>query len=166
MSVSATWGKKRQLAKLAEEAIADFQKSETLEDARSAVAHMQEKWANKIGDIIKSAEDIGTATTYAQIRERVADVKENRLAFLEKHASDPVVASALLTAPPFLSNLSEAEITLVKHKIEKAAISPEVAEARSATEKALRDAEHGWSHAMNMIARRGGVEEKEKRKVA
>ena len=78
------------------------------------------------------------------------------MAFLEKNATDPVVAAALLTAPPFLSGLSDAELALVKHKVEQH-ISPEIAEARNATLKAMREAEQGWQRAIAKIGERAGL---------
>lgn len=153
-------GKKRECAKIAEQAIADFQRSATLENAHSAVAQQQERWAAKIGEIVKPPEDIGAATTYMQIRDRVADMKEGRLAFLDKHAGDPVVASAVLSAPAFLSGLSDTEFAVVKSKIEKHFISAEITEAKAATEKAMQEAEQGWHRAIDMITQRGGFEKK------
>jgi hypothetical protein len=80
-----------------------------------------------------------------------------RLSFLEKHASDKMVASALLTAPGFLSGLSEAEIGMVRSKVEKDALSPEIVKARTEVENALREAKVGWGRAATMIAQRGGL---------
>ena len=78
------------------------------------------------------------------------------MGFLEKNATDPVVAAALLTAPPFLSGLSDAELALVKHKVEQH-VSPEIAEARTATTKAIKDVEQGWQRAIDKIAERAGL---------
>ena len=83
--------------------------------------------------------------------------KEDRLVFLQKHGSDPLVASALLCAPSFLSDLTDAEAAMVRTKVEKSVIPAEVAEARVATEKALRSAERGWARAIEVIAQRGGL---------
>lgn len=55
---------------------------------------------------------------------------------------DPVIASALLTAPPFLSDLADAELAMVWHKVEQHA-SPEIIEARAATARALKEDEQG-----------------------
>jgi hypothetical protein len=61
---------------------------------------------------------------------------KNRMSFLEAHASDPTVASAILTAPIFLSGLSDAEIAMVRLKVEQH-IAPEIVEAMDATAKAM-----------------------------
>jgi hypothetical protein len=46
-------------------------------------------------------------------------VKGSKLGFLEKYGTDPVVASAILWAPGFLSGLTETEVTFVKQKVEQ-----------------------------------------------
>ena len=76
--------------------------------------------------MVKPASNIAEATVHAQIRDRIAAMHEGRMGFLEKNAVDPVVGSAILTAPSFLSGLSDAELALVKHKVEQH-VSPEIA---------------------------------------
>ena len=50
-------------------------------------------------------------------RDRVANMsKEDQFTFLQKQGDDLLVASALLTAPPFISGLSEAEAALIRSK--------------------------------------------------
>jgi len=80
----------------------------------------------------------------------------NRLGFLEKHATNPVVAGAVLGAPGFLSGINETEVTFVKKRVEKH-VSPEIAEARDTTLKAVEEAEKGWQRAIDKIAERAGV---------
>ncbi len=117
-------GKRRQCRHVATQAIADFEASKTLSNACSTVEHVLEMWAEKVGLTIKAAANIHEATVHAQIRDRLAGMKTDRLGFLEKHADDPVVASAILTAPVFLSGLSDPELALVKpllvkHRVEQ-----------------------------------------------
>lgn len=92
--------------------------------------------------------------------ERRADAnelwRETLLGFLEKHATDPIVAGAVLGAPGFLSGLNENEVTFVKKRVEKH-VSPEIAEARDTTLKAVEEAEKGWQRAIDKIAERAGV---------
>jgi hypothetical protein len=57
-----------------------------------------------------------------------------------------------LTAPPFLSGLSDAELAMVEEHI-----SPEIAEARAATLKAMKEAEQGWQRAIDKIGERAGL---------
>ena len=78
------------------------------------------------------------------------------MGFLEKSAADPVVASAILTAPSFLSGLSDVELAMVKHKVEQH-ISPEIADAKAGTLKALEEAEVGWQKAIAKIGERAGL---------
>src|SRR6185437_13552623 len=91
----STEGKKKARANIAEQAITSFRKSDTLEHARAAVARQQQLWAGKLERIIKPPEDIAEATVHAQIRDRVRDMDKDRLAFLNEHAGDPVIASAI-----------------------------------------------------------------------
>ncbi len=63
-------------------------------------------------------------------------------------ANDPKQTSpqrfnAVLGAPAFLSGLNETDLTFVKQRVEKH-VAPEIAEARDATLKAVKEAEHGW----------------------
>jgi hypothetical protein len=149
-------GKAKARAKLAEQVVADFCKSETLEKARSAVANQMQRWNAKVDEHIKPAEDPGTAATYMQIRDHLNDMKEGRWAFIDKHISDPVVVSAIFTGPAFLSGLSDVELGLIRQKIAQRVLSPEVAEAKAAAEKAMLAAEKGWARAVEVIAQRGG----------
>lgn len=149
-------GKERQRRKAAAQAIADFEVSKTLARARGTVAQVVEQWVEKVGLTVKVASNIHEATVHTQIRDRLAAMKDGRMGFLEKNAGDPIVASAILTAPAFLSGLSDAELAMVKHKVEQH-VSPEIAEARAATLKALEHAEAGWQKAMDEIGERAGL---------
>ena len=84
-----------------------------------------DQWNAKVGLAVKPPSNIAEATVHAQIRDRLAAMEDGRMGFLEKNATDPVVAAALLTAPPFLSGLSDAELALVKHKVEQH-VAPEL----------------------------------------
>ena len=131
-------GKSKERAKLAERAAADFGKSSALSDAQTAVSQMQQRWAAKIDEVIKPAEDHVTAVMYAQIRDRISALDEkSRLGFIDKHIDDPAVVSAVLSAPEFLSGCSPVEFAVVKQKLAKRVLSPEVAEAKDSAEKAL-----------------------------
>ena len=106
--------------------------------------------------MVKPPSNIAEATIHAQIRDRLAAMKDGRMGFLEKNASDPTVAAAILTAPKFLSGLNEAEFALVQHKVEQH-ISPEIAQARDATLTAMKEAETGWQRAIDKIGERAGL---------
>ena len=115
-----------------------------------------EKWNHKLGLTVKAASNIGEAAVHMQIRDRLAAMKEGRMAFLEKSAADPVIASAILTAPYFLSGLSDAELAMLKHKVERH-VSPAVVEQRDASTNAIREVEAGWQRAQDVIAQRAGL---------
>ena len=148
-------GKERQRRKVAAQAIAEFEASKTLARAREAVTYVMDQWNAKVGLVVKPPSNIAEATVHAQIRDRLAAMKHGRMGFLQKHATDPIVASALLTVPSFLSGLSDAELALVKHKVEQH-VSLEIAEARDATLKAMKEAEAGWQRAIDKIGERAG----------
>ena len=152
-------GKAKERVKLAEKAVADFHKSNALEDARAAVARQNKIWDSKFGltDIIKVAEDVHTATLHSEIRAKVSKMSQaDRIAFLGKHGSDPLVASALLTAPSFISNIGDAEAAMIRTKLERSRIPPGVSEARADTE-ALASCERGWARAIQLVSERGGL---------
>ena len=106
--------------------------------------------------MIKTPTNITEAVIQAEIRAHLAAMKESKLGFLEKHATDPLVGSAILTAPGFLSGLTDNEVTFVRQKIEQY-VAPEVAKARDATLKALEQSEQGWQTAINKIGERAGL---------
>jgi hypothetical protein len=61
-----------------------------------------------------------------------------------------------LCAPGFLSGLTDEEVTFLKRKVEQH-VAPEIAEARDATLKAIKEAEHGWQRAIDRVAERAGL---------
>ena len=78
-------------------------------------------WAAKVAENVKRASDVHEAGIHAQIREKLARMKDmkERMAFLEQHGADPTLASAVLSAPAFLSDLTEGELTFVRSKVEQ-----------------------------------------------
>jgi hypothetical protein len=76
------------------------------------------------------------------------------MAFIDAHATE--VAAAVLTAPPFLTGLTPAEIRIVKQCV-AARTNPEIAAAKQATTKALSETEAGWRAAVRQISARGGL---------
>ena len=99
---------------------------------------------------------IAEATIHAQIRDRLSAMGNGRMGLLEKNAAASVLASAILTAPPFLSGLSDVELAVVKHKVEQH-VSPEIAKAKAATLKALEEASVGWQRAIEKIRERASA---------
>jgi hypothetical protein len=153
----STEGKISAKKEIAEEALAGLRKSPTLAKAREVVDKVTQQCASKVTDVVKPAWDVHDAAVHSQIRDRLVAMTEGRMAFLEKNAADPVISSAILTAPAFLSGLSDAEIALVRRKVELLAVGSEALAARDAAVRALSECEQGWRHAIAQVAQRGGV---------
>ena len=79
------------------------------------------------------------------------------MAFLERHAADPVLAISLLEAPAILTGCSDAELTLVRRKVEAQALPPEVAKVKPHVEDAMHETAHGWERAQQIIAEDVGL---------
>lgn len=90
------------------------------------------------------------------IRRHVAAINGSKISWIEKHGGDVTVLSALLTAPAFLSGLTEIELATLKSKAESH-LDPKVVEARTQTTKALKEVEAGWSNAIKKIVEKGGL---------
>jgi predicted metal-dependent HD superfamily phosphohydrolase len=75
------------------------------------------------------------------------------------HQRSKAAAQAIadLEASKTLARAREAvEVAVAKHDIEQH-VSPEIAQARDATRKALKEAEHGWQRAIDKIAERASL---------
>ena len=103
-------GKREKKREIARQALNQLQEPGSVLKAREAVMDQMKRWAVKVSTHIKPAEDHVVAVLHAQCREKISGMKEGRVKFLQQYATDPVVASALLEAPPFLSGLSEGEL--------------------------------------------------------
>jgi hypothetical protein len=151
--------KPKERKKVAEKALAAFADSTTLARAQDSVASVTEKWEAKVAGGIKRASDAHEAAVYAKVWDRFGALQAPaRMAWLEKHAADPVIASALLTVPSVLCGLTDPELAMVRKKIEAAVLPREVVEAKVAVRKAMREVETGWERATAKIAARGGLE--------
>jgi hypothetical protein len=93
-------GKDRQKKKLASKAIAEFEQSKALTAAKEASDRQLAKWAEKTGlaVTVKVPANISEAVVQSEIRAHLAAMKGSKLDFLKTHATDPVVASAILCA--------------------------------------------------------------------
>lgn len=151
-------GKADACRKLAEKAVADFRKSDTLERARASVSSIQERWSKKVDESIIAPADHGMAVTYAQIRDRVATMDvQSRLAFIDKNIGNATVVSAVLLAPAFVSGLSDVEINVIRQKLARRTLAPEIAEQQDLVAKALVVAERGWPRACSLIEEKAGL---------
>ena len=151
-------GKEKQHKKAATEAIAVFEQSKSLTRARQSVADVMAQWEQRVTKVVRRASDAHEAAIYSKVWNTVDALRgTSRMAWLEKNAGDPIIASAILTAPAALCGLSEAELSLVKRKVEVHALGAEIAEARAATLKAMKEAEQGWQKAINKVGERAGL---------
>ena len=76
-------GKDRQKKRYAADAIAAFQASKALVDAKDAVNRQLAVWATKTGLAIKPPSNIGEAVLQSEIRAHLAAMKGNKIAFLK-----------------------------------------------------------------------------------
>jgi hypothetical protein len=154
-------GRARQKKKVAAAAVEDFQKSNTLRSAKDLVERQIAKWAEETGLAIKPPANFADVMLQAEIRAHLAAMKGNKVGFLGNHATDPRVASAVLGAPSFLSGLTDTEVAFVKQKVEQHT-APEIAEARDAALKAMKEAEAGWQRALEKIGEHAGLTRRRK----
>ena len=148
-------GKNLKKREIATKAIADLQRSKSLDKARASVEHQLTKWNEQLGLTPKAPESVGDAMIHAEIRSHLASLKAgDRMAFIDAHATE--VAAAVLAAPAFLSGLSPTELGVVKQRIEARA-NPELAKSKAETTRALADAEAGWRSAIRQISERAGL---------
>ena len=99
--------------------------------AQQSVSDLLDKWQAKVAAAVKPATTEAEAALHAEIRRHAVGLKgQDRMAFLERHGSDPRVAATLLEAPAFLTGMTEAETKLVGSKIEQAVLDPELSKPR------------------------------------
>ena len=151
-------GKREKKREIGTKALNEMETGTSVVRAREAVELQMRKWADRIAANVKPPADHVEAVLFAQVRAKVADMKENRVGFLKQHADDPVVASSLLTAPPFLSGLSDGELAMVRDVVERKFLSPEIIEAKTQVANALLETERSLRAAQAMIRQHARVE--------
>jgi hypothetical protein len=97
-------GKQRHQRKIASDAITKIERSRTSKLAREACESMLREYQKKDDGNIRRPTDANEIAVHAQIRDRLRDLTDarERMRFLERHGSDLVLISAILTAPPYL----------------------------------------------------------------
>ena len=153
-------GRQNQKAKIAQEAIADLKATDRrFAKARESVSSMQARWQQKVDEILKLPSDAAEATLHWEIRDKFSGLEDERarMSFLERFGGDALIASALLSGPAGLTDLSDAERALLQGNVE-AQVDPEIIAARDATAKAMQQVEEAGTRAENLIARRGGLQ--------
>jgi hypothetical protein len=150
-------GMHRRLADMAVRAISDLEGSGALQRARTSVQSATELFENRVSTEanIKAPTDISGALMAQEIRAHVAKQQSPRN-FVTKNADDDRVVSAVLTAPAFLSGLSDTEFNAVAHAVKNRA-NPEAVQHRDESQKALEHLEAGWNKAIREIATMGQI---------
>ncbi|MCP4284333.1 MAG: hypothetical protein GY792_07780 [Gammaproteobacteria bacterium] len=67
----------------------------------------------------KRPSDAADATLHREIRDRFSDLQDERarMSFLQRHGGDAQIASALLSGPAGLADLSDAERALLQSRV-------------------------------------------------
>jgi hypothetical protein len=151
-------GKRRQRAEVARNLMAKSESSKTLSRAREAAADMLQSYEHRIKGKLEPATDPQSVGIHAQIRGQLLAIKEpkERMSFLGRNGGDLTLISAALSAPAYLSGLSDPEVALLQKNLEQHA-PPEVIKERDFVQKALAELELGWRAAQSRIAKRGGL---------
>jgi hypothetical protein len=150
--------KKRQRAELVSALIGKLDASATRTRAREAADYVLQKYEHKIDSNLKPATDAQSVGVHAQIRSQLLAMKDpkERMSFFERLGGDLTLISAALSAPPYVSGLSDAEVALLRKKLEQQA-PVEIIKERDFVQTALAEIERGWRAAKARIAKRGGL---------
>ncbi len=77
--------------------------------------------------------------------------------WLFREAKHQAMPGALLhSAAPFLSGLTIADVAFIQKRIERH-VAPDVAKARAAALKAMKEAEQSWQRTIDKIGERAGL---------
>jgi hypothetical protein len=147
--------KRRKKQAIAEQTLTQLDQSTSLEKARDSVASRMRSWDDKVAAAVKPASTEAEAVLHGEIRRHVAGLSDERARM--SGGSDPAVASALLEAPPFLSNLSEVEIAYVRAQVEQKHLSPEMVEAKARVTRAMAELDRASRAAPALVAQRAGL---------
>jgi hypothetical protein len=150
-------GKRRLRAEAARNLIATFESLNVLSNARATAEDVVQKYKARIKTKLQPATDPQAVGIHTQIRGQLLAIKDpkERMSFLGRNGKDITLISAALSAPPYLSGLSDAEVVLLQKNLEKHA-APEVINERDFVRKALAEIERGGRAAQSRIAKRGG----------
>ena len=154
-------GKADAKLKFGTKALAALKQSEHLSKAQRAVSEQCARWDKEIG-LQPKEPSAADAMMRAEVRAFLASMSKSaeRVAFINSNLAlgDPdILADAVLSAPPWLSGLSPAELAVVRQRV-AATRNPEIAKARADTEEALAVVERGWRAASNQIREAAGIE--------
>lgn len=152
-------GKQRQRVELATEFIGKLEGSAALTRAQEAAKSAHDKYQAKIDTNLTPATDPQAVGVHAQIRGQLLALKDpkERMNFLGRNGNDLTLISAVLSAPAYVSGITEAEAALLRRNLERHA-PPEIIKERDFVHSALAEIERGCRAARARIAKRGGLE--------
>ncbi len=150
-------GKKDKKKRLMAQAKAAIEQSKVLTQAKETSGRQLAKWRTEFEAHLKQATTTHEAAVYSELWNRCYKMQgAERLAWLNKHATDPTFASALLTAPTAVTGLKSEELHFLREQYEKV-VCPEAAEDRPLTLDALDDLDRGARNAINKICQSAGI---------
>jgi hypothetical protein len=146
--------KRAKKARIVDQLIAELETSKALSAAKEMIARQLAKWQESLALKIKPAANVPVD---AKLWDGLKTLRgAARLVWLNEHASDPRIASALLSVPRASSGLSDSEATFLRKKAETQA-APEIVKQRDETLKALAEAEGGRRAAIEQIRKRASI---------
>jgi hypothetical protein len=142
---------------LAAKAKPTIEKSKMLAQAKDASKRQLAKWEKEFESQLKPATTPHATAVYAKLWDRCHELEgAERLAWLNKHATDTTFVSALLTAPAAVTGLKPDEFKLLREQFEQS-VQPEIVENKSLTLLSLDDLDRGARNAINKICQAAGV---------
>jgi hypothetical protein len=149
--------RRRKRGEVASEYIAKLQDSTARKRAEEEGEAALKRYQDKIEQPLKVQEDAHQIAVHGQIRDRLSKMKDEteRMGFLEKNC-DAATIRAVLTAPAWLSGLSEVGYSYVRMRLERQA-PPEVLAERDFVRGALGVIERGYRAAKSRVAQRGDL---------
>jgi len=150
-------GKADKKKRIAIKVKAIIEKSKAVAQAKETSAKQLAKWDREFEAHLKQATTTHDAAVYSELWNRCYRMQgAERLAWLNKYATDPTFASALLTAPAAVTGLKSEECHFLRERFEKV-VDPDAAEERPLTLEALDDLDKGARNAINKVCQAASV---------
>jgi hypothetical protein len=152
--------KARKKLKLGRQTLEQLEEPTSLNNARESVRLVQEKWQRKIDDhlIDVNRDDAATALLFREVRDKFASLEDERarMSYLERFGNDPQIATALLRGPAGLTNLSDAERTMLWTKVE-AHVDPDIIKARKKLTQVMAEVERSYRAGRSIVGKAAGL---------
>ena len=133
--------------------LSEVRKDARIGKARAAAAQIEETLGKRVREAVKAPSTPFDIALHAEIRAVIRETGQAAV-FIDEHVGDERVLTAVLTAPAFLSGLSDVEFNLLKSR-EESRLNPEAAATVADVAKALEQIKHGLVIAEKMIGERG-----------